>query len=127
MLLSTKIMEKGSDCNCCCCCQENDLPETVLSSLEAPLMFDDDNGNGRRFLTVSLGVFSVVRIVRPAQYLIQATEYCIPEKECHPVEEDNPCNVFRSMPFPVSEFCSGGNVSNAQLNERSSRCGCCGS
>ncbi len=107
VLLGTKIVEKASECNCCCCCcQENDLPEAVLSTLEAPLLFDDSD-KGSRYLTVSLGVFSVVRIVRPAQYLIQATEYCIPEKECHPVEEDDPCHVFRSMPFPISEFCCG--------------------
>ena len=60
---------------------------------------------GERYLTVSLGIFSVIRIVRSAQYLIQATEYCIPEKECVPVEEDDPCRVFRSMPFPTGEFC----------------------
>ena len=125
VLLATKIMEKGSECNCCCCCcQENDLPEAVLSSLEAPLLFDDDSDNGRRFLTVTLGIFSVVRIVRPAQYLIQATEYCIPEKECQSVEEDDPCCVFRSMPFPTAEFCSCGISAGTQVGDRSSRCGC---
>ena len=124
VLLSTRIMEKGSDCNCCCCCcQESDLPEAVLSGMEAPLHFDDGDNDGRRFLTVSLGIFSVVRIVRPAQYLIQATEYCIPEKECCPVEEDDPCHVFRNMPFPTSEFCTGS-IPVQQLNDRSPRCGC---
>lgn len=122
VLLSTKIVEKASDCNCCCCCQENDLPEAVLSSLDSPLQFDDDD-KGRRYLTVSLGIFSVVRIVRPGQFLVQATEYNIPEKECHPVEEDDPCHVFRCMPFPVSEFCSQG-AAPTTVNERPSRCGC---
>ena len=125
VLLSTKIMEKGSDCNCCCCCcQESDLPEAVVSSFEAPLMFDDSGDNGRRILTVSLGIFSVVRIVRPAQYLIQATEFCIPEKECCPVEEDDPCHVFRSMPFPISEFCTGSIPASNSGGDRSARCGC---
>lgn len=123
VLLSTKIVEKVSECNCCCCCQENDLPEAVLSSMESPLQFDDD-GRGRRYLTVSLGIFSVVRIVRPGQFLVQASEYCIPEKECHPVEEDDPCHVFRCMPFPVGEFCSQGAVPTTPVNERPSRCGC---
>ncbi len=124
VLLNTKIVEKASECNCCCCCcQENDLPEAVLSSLGAPLMFDD-NDKGSRYLTVSLGIFSVVRIVRPAQYLIQATEYCIPEKECHPVEEDDPCHVFRSMPFPINEFCSGPIPAPQCPSDRSPKCGC---
>jgi hypothetical protein len=123
VLLSTKIMEKVTDCNCCCCC-EHDLPETVLRSLDAPLNFDDSRDNGR-YLTVSLGIFSIVRIVRPAQYLIQATEYCIPEKECHPVEEDDPCRVFRCMPFPTSEFGVGcAPAPTLNCSDKSPRCGC---
>ena len=126
VLLNTKIVEKVSDCNCCCCCcQENDLPEAVLSTLEAPLMFEDNGNESGRYLVVSLGIFSVVRIVRPAQYLIQATEYCIPEKECHPVEEDDPCRVFRNMPFPVSEFGAGCVQTPPSLEHGgSSRCNC---
>ena len=124
VILGTKIMERASDCNCCCCCQENDLPDAVVSSLESPLMFDDD-GHGKRYLTVSLGIFSVVRIVRPAQLVIQAGEYCIPEKEWCPVEEDDPCHVFRCMPFPTGEFCPQGSGNPSQHgNDRSSKCGC---
>ena len=124
VLLGTKIMEKASDCNCCCCCcQENDLPQAVLSSFDAPLSFDDDD-HGKRYLTVSLGIFSVVRIIRPAQFLVQATEYCIPEKECCPVEEDDPCHVFRCMPFPTSEFCTQTLNTSTQQPERHTRCGC---
>ncbi|MBQ9805056.1 MAG: hypothetical protein IJW49_00890 [Clostridia bacterium] len=128
VILGTKIMEKASECNCCCCCCENDLPERVLSSLDAPLNFDDgEYGNGggsRRYLTVSLGIFSVVRLVRPAQYLVQAVEYCVPEKECVPVEEDDPCRVFRSMPFPTSEFAAACQPVPTATADRPSRCGC---
>ncbi len=125
VLLGTKIVEKASECNCCCCCcQESELPEAVCCALDAPLMFDGDD-NGKRFLTVSLGIFSIVRIVRPAQLLVQASEFCIPEKECHPVEDDDPCHVFRSMPFPVGEFCSNG-IPPVQPCDRPnpSRCTC---
>ncbi len=125
VLLGTKILEKASECNCCCCCCcENDLPESVLHSLEAPLAFDRDDDDSRKILTVSLGIFSVVRIVRPAQYLIQASECCIPEKECHPVEEDDPCNVFRCMPFPIGEFCAHVTSSLSNTPDKPSRCGC---
>ena len=128
VLLGCKVMEKVSDCNCCCCCHENELPVEVVSSFGAPLCFDDD-GRARRFLTVSLGIFSVVRIVRPGQYLIQATEYAIPEKECVAVEEDDPCRVFRTMPFPAGEFTTQGPVPGCQggqenKGERPCRCGC---
>ena len=129
VLLGTRIVERVSECNCCCCCCEGDIPKPVLSCLEAPLCFGNGDGEGRggeRYLTVSLGIFSVIRIVRSAQYLIQATEYCIPEKECVPVEEDDPCRVFRSMPFPTGEFCTQ-NTSMMPLNDRHDhhgRCGC---
>ena len=123
VILGTRIVEKAADCNCCCCCQDSDLPEAVSSSLDAPLMFDDDYRQ-RRYLAISLGIFSVVRIVRPAQLLVQATEYCVPEKECCPVEEDDPCHVFRSMPFPTGEFCTPSAHVPSVGGDRPSRCGC---
>ncbi len=132
VILGTKILESVSECNCCCCCHEHELPEEVMTSFDSPLCFDDRH-DGHRFLTVSIGIFSVVRIVRPAQYLIQATEYAIPEKECVAVEEDDPCRVFRTMPFPVGEFSSQGmpqsscgsvNHERADHSDRSCRCGC---
>lgn len=127
VILGTKIMESASECNCCCCCCDKDLPESVTSCFDSPLNFDDgeySGSNGRRYLTVSLGIFSVVRIVRPAQYLVQAVEYCIPEKECAPVEEDDPCRMFRCMPFPVSEFTAGCQPAPTLPTDRPGRCGC---
>ena len=125
VILDTKIVEKVSECNCscCCCCQENDLPESVLTSLNEPLLFDDGE-HGRRYLTVSLGIFSVIRLVRPTQLLVQGTEYVIPEKECTAVEDDNPCRVFRSMPFPINEFGTHGIGAGVGNTEHGSRCGC---
>ncbi len=129
VLLGTRIVERVSECNCCCCCCEGDIPGPVHSCMEAPISFGGfggTEGRGERYLTVSLGIFSVIRIVRSAQYLIQATEYCIPEKECVPVEEDDPCRVFRSMPFPTGEFC-GQNVplpNHDHHEHRGGRCGC---
>ena len=127
VLLGTRIMERINECSCCCCCCESDIPKPVQACLEAPLCFGGFGGTegrgGERYLTVSLGIFSVIRIVRSAQYLIQATEYCIPEKECVPIEEDDPCRVFRSMPFPTGEFC-GQNVPMAPPHDRHGKCGC---
>ena len=129
VLLGTRIVERVSDCNCCCCCCEGDIPKPVHSCMEAPISFGGfggSDGRGERYLTVSLGIFSVIRIVRSAQYLIQATEYCIPEKECVPVEEDDPCRVFRNMPFPTGEFCAQS-TPVPQMNDRHEqhgRCGC---
>ncbi len=121
IVLGCRIMEYHDHCSCCCQCREGDMPRVVVDSLDAPLCFDEEHG--RRFLTVSLGIFSVVRILRPAQYLINATEYCIPEKECVPVEEDDPCRVFRAMPFPVNEFCPR-TAPGCGGPDKGGRCGC---
>ena len=56
-------------------------------------------------LVVSLGFFSVIRIERPAQLVVNATEYCIPDKECVMNDEEDPCKIFSKMAFPISEFC----------------------
>ena len=102
IVLSVGVYEKSSCpscCPCCCCC--GDIPEIVTSSLGGCLNDED----GERFLLVSLGIFSVVRIVRPAQYIINATEYCVPDKECLAPNEEDPCRLFNSMAFPINEFC----------------------
>lgn len=117
IVLNTKVREAHEECCCCCCC--NDVPDYVASGLSGTLCNSDDNG---RYITVSLGIFSVVRIVRPAQYLVNATEYCVPDKECITAEEDNPCRIFRTMEFPTAEFCPPGYSYNH--TDKGGRCGC---
>ena len=118
IILNSKVREAEDDC-CCCCCSCHDVPDYVSSGVSGVLC--DRNGDGR-YLTVSLGIFSVVRIVRPAQYLVNATEYCVPDKECISTEEDNPCRIFRTMDFPTAEFCPPGYTYNN--GERGGKCGC---
>ncbi len=117
LILNVKVRDADDGCNCCCCCC-GDIPEGVSSQLNGTL--NDTEG---RFLTVSIGLFSVVRIVRPAQYLVHATEYCVPDKECVSTEEDNPCAIFRSMAFPTSEFCPTGYVP-PKGDLPNGKCGC---
>ncbi len=124
VLLGTKILEHGCDCKPCCCCHcyEHEVPEHIARSFDAPICFDDyGEDSGKRYLTVSLGIFSVIRLVRAGQYLVQASECCIPEKECRPVEEDDPCSTFRTMPFPTGAFSCAGSI---PVSERSPHCGC---
>lgn len=52
---------------------------------------------------VTLGLFSIVNLQRKVQLLVPAYDYCIPQKECTCNTED-PCEVFRSIKFPVEEF-----------------------
>ncbi len=117
IVLATKVIPPQT-CRCCCSCC--DIPEQVLRMADGELC--DSAGNT---LAVTLGMFSVVRIERPAQYLISAAEYSVPEKECREADDDDPCRMFRSMPFPVNEFyppsrCNIGNTPHKPQND----CGC---
>ena len=117
LILNVKAHDADDGCSCCCCCC-GDIPEGVSAQLNGAL--NDTEG---RFLTVSIGLFSVVRIVRPAQYLVHATEYCVPDKECVSTEDDTPCAIFRSMAFPTAEFCPPGYVP-PKTEHSGGKCGC---
>lgn len=114
IILNSKVHEAEEPC--CCCC--DDVPERVSSHVNGSLC--DSHG---RYLTVSVGIFSVVRIVRPAQYLINATEYCVPDKECISREDDNPCAIFRAMAFPNAEFCPPPMMPPPH-HDHGGKCGC---
>ena len=91
------VEEKKFRCHCCCC----DIPAAVCERLSGALQ-DDDSG---RYLVVSLGLFSVIRLVRDGQLLVSASEFCSPDKECCSPSEEDPCCTFRQMPFPTAAFC----------------------
>ncbi len=117
IILNCKVKEKEEKCGCCCCCSCDEIPDSVCEGLNGHL----SDGNGR-YLAVSLGIFSIVRIVRPAQYLISATEYSVPDKVCVSSQEDNPCAIFKSMAFPTSEFSSSDYV--PQKFDGNGKCHC---
>jgi hypothetical protein len=56
-----------------------------------------------RSVYVTLGIFTIVQIVRNVQMLIPAYDFCIPEKECVTTSDD-PCEMFRRIDFPTDEF-----------------------
>ena len=106
IVLGAKVLEPVCREPVCCCCCACDIPQSIAGCLSGPICGCCDGGGeseGRR-LVVSLGIFSLVRLVRPAQYLINAAEFIIPDKECVSATPDDPCELFRSMAFPVSEF-----------------------
>jgi len=119
IVLGTKVVEPGISCKCCTCCTIDEIPECVCSQLTCDLT-DDNRSNT---LLVSLGFFSVVRIERPAQYLVNAVEYSVPEKECTAPCVEDPCSLFRQMSFPTAEFSSSGINSPALCCENDKKCG----
>ena len=135
VVLGVRVLEPACPEPVCCCCCACDVPPAILGCLSAPLCHepygdsrgdgrcDGGSGGGERRLVVSLGIFSLVRLVRPAQYLIQATEFVIPDKECVSATPEDPCELFRSMAFPIAEFTPAPGP--LPTSDRS-KCGCNG-
>ena len=82
------------------------------------------NGDGPK-VYVSFGIFSVIRMERPAQLLIQATDYSVPDKECTPATNgDNPCDLFRTIAFPTAQFRGSERPIANDNGTRGGNCGC---
>ena len=130
VVLGVKVTDEKS-CVCFCACNDADIPSSVTSCLSAELCPD----SSERVLSVSLGIFSVIRLVRTSQFVINASEYSVPDKECFEPCENDPCSVFRKMAFPVGEFgvsanpnaacpCSCGTPDKIDRPPIDKRCGC---
>ncbi len=127
IILGTKITECGCQCNnncgCGCGCDSGDISGAINDFLCGAISSSE---NAPR-LYITFGVFSVIRIVRPTQLLVQATDYSVPDKECIAATNDeNPCCLFEKMPFPIARFRgTNGKIESNDGNGRS-RGGCCG-
>ncbi len=96
--LSVRVSDEKK---CCCCCCVEDIPDEISCCVNGSICGDDFDG---KRLYVTLGFFSVVRIERPAQLMIQASEYSVPDKQCIETNDEDPCAAFNKMSFPVNEF-----------------------
>lgn len=100
IVLNTKLVEV---CECRCSdCELDEIPQSVCACFGSELCF---GGEGKR-VYVTLGQFSIIRLERDTQLLIPAYDYCVPNKECgcDAGREEDPCEVFRRVNFPVDEF-----------------------
>lgn len=93
--LSAKICD-----NCKCgyepCCV---IPECIVNRYGGAV----ETMPQKNTVYVTIGLFTIVQIVRNVQLLIPAFDFCIPEKECV-TSSDNPCELFRKIDFPTDEF-----------------------
>ena len=99
-----------------CCCKK--LPRSVSEYLErgeadiegvVDLESVDDERNiagvaGDRQVLASVGLFSIIKLVRFVQLLIPAFDFCVPNRECVSATDDDPCVLFDTIDFPVDEF-----------------------
>lgn len=89
---------------CCCCCDDDfdlaSLPNSVAKVFDGSLV---SNGGSKRVF-VSIGIFSIIKLERRVQLLIPSYDFCIPKKECVGATDDNPCDLFDRITFPVDEF-----------------------
>ena len=111
------------DCNPCECGMA-EVPACICSAFGGELVFGGDT----RRMYVSLGQFSIIRLERDTQLLMPAYDYCLPEKEC-PCGgccDDDPCEIFRHVKFPVDEFFPPNTTCSCTDSYRDFRPGCCG-
>ena len=98
MVLSSKVREV---CECSCECPAQ-IPAAIRGMFDEELVLSGD----RRRLFVTLGQFSIIRLERDAQVLVNVLDYAIPSKECcdAPGGGEDPCEMFSRIPFPATEF-----------------------
>ena len=72
---------------------------------------------------VTLGLFTIVQLERDVQMLIPAYDFCVPEKECCHDMENDPCDAFKQIRFPVNEFFP---PSSSASQQKGDNCGCSG-
>lgn len=92
--LSAKLCDRSCACEPYC-----RIPDSISQLYGGDL----DSTPQRNNVYVTIGLFTIVQIVRSVPMTVPASEFCVPEKECTPTS-DNPCELFRRIDFPVGEF-----------------------
>ncbi len=77
------------------------IPTVITDYIGAPLITDTAPGTKTVFIT--LGLFTIVQLIRNVQMLVPVYDFCIPEKQCEDTA-DQPCDVFRRIKFPTDDF-----------------------
>ncbi len=99
-----------ADCLCPTEMEQRAIPGFIADAFPEPLILTD---TARRWYA-TVGQFSIIRLERDTQLLIPAYEYSLPDKECPGASEDDPCELFSRIRFPVEEFFPPNSVENAE-------------
>ncbi len=82
------------------CTQSINAPAVVLDQIGGELAPAD---TVEQTVFITLGLFTVVHLVRNVQMLMPVYDFCVPNKECISTTDD-PCEVFNRIQFPIDEF-----------------------
>lgn len=102
------------------CCETVNLPTAAVQVVEPIALETKICTTPVRSVVMTLGLFSVVELYRPATIMVPTYEYTIPTKECH-CDTESPCAVFDRIRFPAEEFSPGSVASNP---DTANECGC---
>ncbi len=94
--LSAKLCDGRYNRNCDVFCA---IPERICEQFGGEFEFEARE----KSVFATIGMFTIVQIVRNAQMIIPAYDFCVPAKECI-TNSDNPCEIFEQIEFPVDEF-----------------------
>ncbi len=117
IILNMKLVDVCECRPCDCGEQLADVPACILAAFGEDLVFSGDT----RRIYVTLGQFSIIRLERDSQLLIPVYDYCLPDKECSCSSDDDPCEVFRQVSFPVNDFFPPNTLTSSSS---SSSCSC---
>ena len=81
-----------------CCCPR--IPKGVM--LRAGMQ-ECCCSESKLSLEVTLGLFTVVQLIRNVQMMVPVYDFCVPQKECVNTK-DSPCEQFSKIKFPTGEF-----------------------
>ena len=90
--------------------EQRAIPDSIAAAFPEPLLLSD---TARRWY-VTVGQFSIIRLERDSQLLIPAYDYFMPDKECPGTTEDDPCELFSRIRFPVEEFFPPNSMEEAE-------------
>lgn len=76
------------------------IPQCVLDLIGGEIGIPATDG---MVALVTLGLFSIVQLIRNVQMLIPVYDFCIPEQKCSAIT-DNPCEIFSRLEFPTNDF-----------------------
>ncbi len=103
-----EVLENSSDDDC-----DRHVPRSVSELLEdtdfdeTELRKDADDERHlviTRQVVATVGLFSMIKLVRYVQLMIPAFDFCVPHKQCIAATDEDPCELFETIEFPMDEF-----------------------